>query len=109
MSRRHENAADTGQVKERKRKDKDAEQQAQDDLREVMDTAAGRRFVWRMLERAGIYRQSFTGNSSTFFNEGERNVGLFLLSELQAACPQAFIQMQQEQLERQQREQQSND
>jgi hypothetical protein len=42
------------------------------DLRDVMDTPAGRRWMWRLLTRCGIYRLSYTPNdaTATSFNEG---------------------------------------
>ena len=63
------------------------------DVRWLMAHAEGRRIVWRLLEHAGIYRTSFTGNSGTFFNEGRRDVGLFLLAEVHEAAPQAYTKM----------------
>ena len=36
----------------------------------------------RMLDATGINSNSFTGNSTTFFNEGKRQVGLELLSRI---------------------------
>ena len=44
------------------------------DWKWLMSSVRGRRLVWRLLERTGIYRSSMTGNSFTFFREGERNV-----------------------------------
>jgi hypothetical protein len=51
----------------------------------------------RLLEKAGIYRTSFTGNSETFFREGMRNMGLFVLSEVMEVTPEQFAQMLKEQ------------
>ncbi len=63
------------------------------DIRWLMAHAEGRRIVWRLLEHAGVYRTSFTGNSGTFFNEGRRDVGLFLLSEVHEASVQSYVKM----------------
>lgn len=49
--------------------------------------------MWRVLEMAGVYRSSFTGNSTTFFNEGMRNIGLMLISEIHAVAPEGYAQM----------------
>jgi hypothetical protein len=60
------------------------ERQAADklELHDVLKTRAGRRTLWRVMEYAGMNISSFTGNSTTFFNEGKRDVGLWLRSEL---------------------------
>jgi hypothetical protein len=55
------------------------------DLQAVLQTAAGRRFVWAQMERAGVFRTSFDNSGSvTAFNEGRRTIGLMLLADLQA-------------------------
>lgn len=72
-------------------------EQAKADLRRVMGSESGRRFINRLLSRCGVYRSSFTGNSETFFREGARNVGLFLLAEIQAHCAEEFLTMLKEQ------------
>lgn len=73
------------------------------DVRHVLSSVQGRRFVWMILDMAGVYRSSFTGNSSTFFNEGARNIGLRVLSDVMDAKPEAFLQMQQEDKKRKER------
>ena len=73
------------------------------DVRHVLSSVQGRRFVWRILDMAGVYRSSFTGNSSTFFNEGARNIGLRVLSDVMDAKPEAFLLMQQEDKKRKER------
>jgi hypothetical protein len=80
-------------------------EQATDDLKAVMDSPPGRRFVWRLLEQAGVYRASYAGEAThaTAFNEGRRNQGLQLLSEIFRACPGSYTLMVQEAHERTQR------
>lgn len=70
-----------------------------DDVRWLMSDKRGRRLIWRLFAIAGIYRTSFTGNSTTFFNEGRRDVGLHFLSDVQEACPERFLEMLKEQKE----------
>lgn len=67
------------------------------DWKWLMAHARGRRLVWRLLERTGIYRSSMTGNSFTFFKEGERNVGLFIQATLVEHCPEDYAKMLTEQ------------
>lgn len=67
-----------------------------EDLRWLMGHKQGRRFVTRLLDKAGVYRTSFTGNSETFFREGMRNLGLFVLSEVMEVTPEQFAKMLEE-------------
>ena len=67
-----------------------------DDLRIVMGSQGGRRLIHRMLSRAGIYKCSFAAEGSselTAFNEGGRNLGLWVLSEVGTACPAHYLKM----------------
>lgn len=50
--------------------------------------------AWFVLESAGIFQTSFTGNSETFFREGKRSVGLRLLAELERIDPSGFAKLQ---------------
>jgi hypothetical protein len=59
----------------------------------LMNDARGRKFVWRLLDKAGVYRSSFTGNSETFFREGARNLGLMVIAEIHELCPEAYFLM----------------
>lgn len=65
-----------------------------DDLKWLMGHAQGRRFVWRLLDRAGIYRTSFnTSGSVMALNEGRREMGLFVLAEVGEAAPEGFLKL----------------
>ena len=60
-------------------------------VRELLADDAGRQFVWWLLEQTHVFQTSFTGNSTTFFLEGERNVGLKVFALCAEAEP-AFMQ-----------------
>ena len=49
--------------------------------------------MWWLLERCGVFRSSFTGDAATFFNEGIRNVGLMVIADINALCPDQFATM----------------
>jgi hypothetical protein len=70
--------------------------QEDDDFKWLMGNKRGRRIVWRLLERTGVFRSSFTGNSETFFREGSRNVGLQLIAQIHEVCPDKYALMLQE-------------
>lgn len=55
------------------------------DIEHVMSSEQGRRFMWRMLSLAGVFRSSMTGNSQTFFNEGMRVIGTTLMGDIAEA------------------------
>lgn len=82
--------------------DEQAQQKKQveiDDFKFVMEDKRGRRFVWRLLEKCGVFRTSFTGDNETFFKEGQRNVGLAILAAVHEACPEKYAVMLKEQRE----------
>lgn len=59
-------------------------------VRDVLRTKAGKRFVWDILSHCGLNSNSFTGNSHTFYNEGRRGVGLYVLDLLEQADPSIY-------------------
>jgi len=73
-----------------------ARQKQIDDIKWLLAHKQGRRIVWRILEQAGVYRQTFTGNNDTFFLEGKRSIGLFVLAEVMSASVDAFNVMTKE-------------
>lgn len=65
-----------------------------DDLKRVMSDKRGRRFVFRFLERAGVWRISFNTNALTMaFNEGMRNEGLRLMAQITTHCADRYTEM----------------
>lgn len=61
------------------------------DLQWLAGNIQGRRIIWRLLDRAGIYRSSFNHSGSVMaHNEGKRDMGLFLLAEVSEASPNGF-------------------
>lgn len=68
------------------------------DLCKVMSSKEGRRFMWRHLSDAGVYRLSFNTDPAVMaFNEGNRNAGLKNLNDMMSACPQKYALMLDEQ------------
>lgn len=90
------NAADESQVEERKNKELKGRELELSDMAAILATVEGRRIIWRYLDKCGVFRTSMTGNSQTFFNEGMRNVGLMLLTDINEADPAAYVKMMQE-------------
>ena len=88
-------------TREELRRDRD-----ENDLKQVMSTEGGRRFVWRQLSNAGLFTTSFVAGAGdlTAFNEGGRCKGLQLLNELMRVCPGSYLTMQKESMDNEQRE-----
>lgn len=90
------NAADEAQVAESGKKELRGRERHLDDIKVVLSTKSGRRFYWKTLSDCGVFRTSFTGNSTTFFNEGKREIGLMLLADLMEADADKYLLMTQE-------------
>lgn len=69
-----------------------------EDLRWLMSSPRGRRFMWWLLSQTGLYRPSFNNSGSvTAFNEGQRNVGLAVLGHVTDRCHDRYLEMLTEQ------------
>lgn len=92
------NAADPEQVHEAKARVRLRDDQATEDVRWILSTRQGRRFVWKILERSRIHALSFDEESArkSDFNEGKRSIGNQLLAELMSIRPDAYIEMMKE-------------
>ena len=63
-------------------------------LAETMGTPAGRGFVWELLDKAKVWNSTFDSTAMVFaHNEGQRNLGNWVLDRIKAACPTAFMTM----------------
>lgn len=76
------------------------------DLKSILATDHGKRFIQRLLDRSGIHQPTYgsSSNISDFaFLEGRREFGLFILAEITQADHNAWLDMQRktyEQLEK---------
>jgi hypothetical protein len=64
-----------------------------EDLRFVLADKRGRRTLLRLLEKTGVYRNPFTGNSETYFKCGEMNIGQWLIAEVQAVDSNSYAEL----------------
>ncbi len=68
-----------------------------DDIRFVMDSARGRRVVWKVLEQGKVFSSCFAGDPQvTAFNEGQRNLALALFQRVMEHCPEQYLKMAEE-------------
>ena len=83
--------AETPETFNRRMQERDDE-----DFRTILKTAYGRRFVWKLMRRCGIFKQSFIPGDTpqdTAFNEGRRSIGNTLLGQVNDINPEAYLQM----------------
>lgn len=60
---------------------------------ETLNTEAGALVLYHILDQTGYFRISFTGNSHTFFNEGQRSVGHEIYNQLVMADKEIFAKL----------------
>lgn len=89
-------AGDKAQVDQRKRIAGRIAKDKTELLNQLISTKLGRAWFWELLEFAGIMKASYTipGDPyTTLFNEGQRNVGLKIMSDLIKASPENYVLM----------------
>lgn len=86
-----QSSSDPKQVAEMREKAKSAEERADDDLRALIATAGGVRFLRALLVDCGVWRTSFHTNALQMaMLEGQRNIGLKLLAQVTRVVPDAL-------------------
>ncbi len=84
---------DPKKVKRKETIDKIRSRQYIEDFGWILSDMRGRRFIWRYLASVQVFDVCFTGNNSTFFNLGERNAGLRILTMINEHFPEAYLMM----------------
>ena len=66
-----------------------------DVIKGVMQSVAGRQWIYSWLQRCHIYGNTFILGSpdGTAFNCGEENIGKQLLADVQQSCPDLYLTM----------------
>ena len=90
------NAADPDQVKHAARKERQREQRVGEDVRAVMGTLQGRRLMWELLSRAGIYRSVWDNSARIHYNAGRQDFGHELLGLLTEHDDEGYLLMERE-------------
>lgn len=90
--------ANPADVAEMKRRERDAAK----DFIGLMDDVRFRRFVWRQLGEAGVFQNRFSENSNRHAHEaGKRAMGLWVMTQIDALCPERYSQMVRENAQQQ--------
>ena len=85
------------QKEEREVRDRIDRENEEADIKWLMSSKRGRRIMWRLLDKAGVFKLSFNTNAMTMaFAEGNRNYGLRALSLIHALCPELYPTMTKE-------------
>ena len=93
------NLADKEQVKSAERKEKDRRRQEVEDLKEILSTKSGRRFIWRLLEHCKVFESIWHPSALIHYNAGKQDVGHFIMAEIISADTSAFQKMMEENCE----------
>lgn len=90
-------ASDPGQVRQRELAARRREKSDREVLTSLLSTRDGRSWMWSFLSDCHCFALSFDRDPyQTAFNEGERNAGQRLLTQITKTCPEALIQMMKE-------------
>lgn len=71
-------------------------EQELNDLKAILDTDHGKRYLMRLIERAALYQPTYasgTQPSDFAFMEGRRDFGLFILAEITTVSTDAWLDM----------------
>ena len=88
---------DVQQVNKKKTKAQLRRMRENEWLKDILSKEGGRDFIWRLLSECGPYKTTFTGEPyGTVLNEGRRQIGIWIITEIFEADPNAYIKMQEE-------------
>lgn len=90
------NAADSKQVHKAKREVINLDLQNKNDLKFLLKSIEGRRFLWRLLGHCGAFSSVWEPSARIHYNAGKQDVGHFLLAEITNADSEGFLKMMQE-------------
>jgi hypothetical protein len=82
------------EIKKEREREKEKER---DDLKKILETPEGRRFLWRLLSEARVFTSCYSVNTNdTYYLEGKRDIGLFVLKEITEVNKNALAKIQNE-------------
>lgn len=97
MKQEIKNAANESQVEKAKTADEKERDLELADLRFLLGTPQGRRFVWRILKHCRVFNSVFNNSGSvTYYHSGMQDVGHFIQAEVIEAKKEAYFEMMRE-------------
>lgn len=95
------NAGERKDVRKAEKAARLVEKQRHEVIFGLMTLIAGRQWMLEKLEECHVFATSFARDAITMaYMEGERSIGLRLLNDIMASCPDQYIQMMRERNER---------
>jgi hypothetical protein len=90
------NAADESQLAELAKKELRGRDRELEDLREIVSTRGGRRFVLRLINASELFSTADVMNAGIYALEGKRKIGKLLFNDVMEAAPEAYLLMMKE-------------
>lgn len=90
------NLANEEEVKEFHKKQDDLSKQQTEDVKFLLQSVQGRRFLWRLLDHCSVFSSIYHASALIHHNSGRQDVGHFVMGEIVKADDMAFIQMMKE-------------
>ena len=91
-----DDVGDEAQVRPRKRKLEWEREQELQDIRDLCDSSPNLVFLWRLLAACGMFRSSsWKDPMDMAIASGKRDIGLWLIAELEEASPDIYVRMKQ--------------
>jgi hypothetical protein len=87
------NPVPTEETKRKKKFKKNEADQELEDVRKILDTEHGRRFLWKYMAECGIFQSIMRTDQWIYFLEGKRSVGLKMLAEVMTADKEKYLLM----------------
>ena len=76
---------------------KQRQEQLNQDLRNIMASAGGRRWLWSLLNSAGLYAPVFNHSGSvTAYNSGRQSVAQEVAAQMASVSPDDWVRIQAE-------------
>ena len=94
-----QDVGDVSQVKKRRTKAKIRRDREKEEIKQILATPFGRRFLWRVLRECGLWKTfSYDGAHDMAIKSGRRDIGLWLIKEIDEADKNGYMKLIQEDL-----------
>ena len=90
------NAADEDQVKAAENRILNGRDQELNDIKSILQTQAGRRFLWRLLSHCKTFESIWEPSAKIHYNSGIQDLGHFIMAEIVACDESALLLMMKE-------------